>query len=140
MKRISDLQTAAWQRKSFWGMLAKLFWGASQYFNQIQSVHIAQKLFDEDGHKLPDSVQEFIEVSLPILTWSIIISKLMRIPLAVLYLKYPSVSRIFFVFELFISAQEAFIMFPDQLSHIMSVCRIMIFNYILLTLFDFGKQ
>ena len=121
-------------------MLAKLFWGASQYFNQIQSVHIAQKLFDEDGHKLPDSVQEFIEVSLPILTWSIIISKLMRIPLAVLYLKYPSVSRIFFVFELFISAQEAFIMFPDQLSHIMSVCRIMIFNYILLTLFDFGKQ
>ena len=105
----------------------------------MQSWHIAQKFFDEDGHELPDSVREYIEMSLPILTWSIIISKLMRIPLALLYLKYPSVSRTFFVFELFINAQEAFIMFPNQLSHIMMVFTFLIFNYILLTLFDFGK-
>ena len=121
-------------------MMAKIIWGAAQYFNRMQSWHTAQKFFEEEGHKLPDSVQEYIEVSLPILTWSIMISKLMRIPLALLYLKYPSVSRSFFLFELTINAQEAFIMFPDQLSHIMMVFTFMILNYILLTLFDFGKQ
>ena len=133
------MQAAVWQRKSFLGMTAKIFFGAVQWLNSTQSWNITQKYFDEEGHNFPESVQQYIETSLPILTWTIIISKIMRVPLALLYLKWPSVSRTFFVFELLINAQEAFLMFPTQLSHIQLIFIILNLNYILLALFDFGK-
>ena len=121
-------------------MVAKIFYSAVQLFTSAQSWQTVQAYYDEEGHELPGSVQDYIEESLPILTWSILISKVMRIPLALLYLKYPSATRTFFVFELFINAQETFLMSPHQPTHINSIYMLLILNYILLTLFDHGKM
>ena len=41
------------------------------------------------------------------------ISKMLQIPLAMIYFKYPQVVRSFFFLEMFISIQEAFLVAKD---------------------------
>ena len=89
-------------------------------------------------------MQDFYGETSDTLAWSILISKLMRIPLAVLYMKFPSISKYYFVFEMFINTQEAFIYKSGNEHtreyHIQFIYLSLLVNYILLCLFDVSKN
>ena len=72
------------------------------------------------------------------------ISKLMRIPLALLYLKYPRVCKYYFIFEMFINTQEAFLHYNANALireyHIELIYLNLLVNYIILCLFDVAKN
>ena len=66
----------------------------------------------------PDAGLQFAEKSLEILIITIKVSKLLRIPLALIYFKFPQITRIYFIFELLTNAQEAFLMRKDPDFHV----------------------
>ena len=48
------------------------------------------------------------------LKYSISLSQTMYLPLVLLYFKYPKIARIYFVYEMAINLQEAFLPFSDR--------------------------
>lgn len=63
----------------------------------------------------PNSVHvEFVMSALKGLKYSISLSQTMYLPLVLLYFKYPKIARIYFVYEMAINLQEAFLPFSDR--------------------------
>ena len=89
-------------------------------------------------------MQDFYNETSELLAWSILISKLMRIALAMLFIKYPSISKYYFVFEMFINTQEAFLYIAGNEHtreyHIQIIYLSLLFNYVLLCLFDIAQN
>ena len=89
------------QFKSFCAYLFLTIFNAMRYFAKSQSWDIATNFYDENKEDIEEmEVRDFIETSLPILTYTIAITKALRIPMTLLYLKYPGIARTYFVFEM----------------------------------------
>lgn len=60
------------------------------------------------------------------------ISKILRIPLAMLYYKFPQVTRSYFILELVINAQEAFMVSSEPKMHSTIIYTYLMINYFIL--------
>ena len=80
---------------------------------------------------------DFVENSIPILAWTVAISKIMRIPLGLIYFKYPKIARIYFIFEMFINMQEAFMLMEERKLHSQLLLTFLLINWVSLYNFDF---
>ena len=74
------------------------------------------------------------------MSWIVLILKLLRIPLAMLYLKYPKVTKSFFIYELLINSFEVFFLVDNYRYHIQLLYTYLFINYILLEVFEVGKN
>ena len=63
----------------------------------------------------PDELNtEFFDKALPLLNYTIVVSHALSIPLTLLYFKYPKITRIFFIYEIVINMQEAFLPYTTR--------------------------
>ena len=110
-EQIKNQMESVFFQKSFAGWFLKILYFFLRWADGTQSWSLAEKYREENPELLVEAnATDFIENSLPILTQTVIISKFLRIPLWFLYFKYPRIVRTYFIFELFINMQEAFMM------------------------------
>ena len=81
--------------------------------------------------------KEFISSSLPVLKYTILSCQILYIPLALLYLKYPQITKIFFILEIIINMQDAFVAYTERNIQMQIVYYYLIFNYVIISCFNF---
>ena len=139
-RKINEFLILLWHKKTLLGMLLKTGYFFVRWADGTQSWQLSKDYYEKDGDSLPESVQSFVDDSFVPLTWIVFILKLLRIPLTMLYLKYPKVTKSFFIFELLINSFEAFFIVDNHRYHIQLIYTYMFINYILLEIFTIGKN
>lgn len=71
------------------------------------------------------------------LKYTILSCQILYIPLALLYLKYPQITKIFFILEIIINMQDAFVAYTERNIQMQIVYYYLIFNYVIISCFNF---
>ena len=129
-------------KKTIVAYVFKIIYAGLLWYEGITTWHISEDIMDSgtaENISHFDTDHPFYKFRKS-MTITLQISNLMRIPLALLYLKYPHVARSYYFFELFINMQEAFLVAKEPQMNTTIVYLHVAISFLTMVTIDFFKS